>query len=652
MAGRSTKRTFHGTPLRLAAGLLAGLMLALPGPADANTLEDQRKQFAQARKALQKGQTTRYNKLLVGLQDYPLRSYLEFDDLKRRLYKRPVKEVRAFLKENEHSPLGERLRHAWLKTLARQEQWKTFLDDYRETDRAELRCYHLRALMSNGQKQVAMAGVKELWLVGKSQPRACDAVFAKWKAEGHATPELIWARIRAAMKNRKLSLARHLSRSLNAEDRAWVDLWRRTHRRPAKMLSHKDLAADLPITREIVLHGIRRLARIDAQQAEKHWQRVKHKYGFQWRDRQLAKKAIALSAAKQRRPQALSWLRALEPAVIDDQVGEWRVRSALAEMNWGAVLSSVDSLPRESAKDSRWRYWRARSMQELGHPEHAQAIFRELALERDFHGFLAADHITGEYALTAEPIPHTPGELAPLRKRPAIQRAHELFLLGMSTDARREWRFAIRGMSADELKLAAVLADSWGWHDRAILTVARAKHFDDLDLRYPIAFRRQVMSHSDKHQLDPAWVFGVLRQESAFNPEARSHAGAMGLMQLMPRTARGVARHLKLPLHDTWELFKPNRNIQLGTAHLRRVLDIHGNNQVLATAAYNAGSSRVKSWLPAQDQPADVWIETVPFNETRNYVQRVMATTPIFEQRLGRQVTRLDRRLLGVAKDI
>ena len=638
----------------LAVWLLSGLLLAMAAvaPAQATNLEDQRKQFAQARKALQQGQIKQYNKLLAGLSDYPLRSYLEFDDLKRRLHKRPLKEVRAFLQENEDSPLGERLRRAWLISLARQSQWRTFLADYRDSEHEQLRCYQLQALIHTGQKPAAMAKVEALWLVGDSQPRACDPVFAAWKAEGHATPELIWARIRAAIKNRKLSLAGYLAKSLSTEDRAWVDLWRRTHRRPATMLQHKDLARDLPITREIVLHGIHRLARIDAQQAEKHWQRVKHQYGFEWLDRQNAKKAIALAAAKQRQPQALAWLRALEPAVVDGQVGEWRVRAALAELNWGAVLASVDSLPRETGADSRWRYWRARSMQELGHPEHAQAIFKDLAAERDFHGFLAADRITGDYALTPEPIAHSPAELAPLRQRLAIRRAHELFLLGMSTDARREWRHAISDMSEDELKLAAVLADSWGWHDRAILTVARAKHYGDLDLRFPIAFRTQVMSNSDLNRLDPAWVFGVLRQESAFNPEARSHAGAMGLMQLMPRTARGVARHLNLPLRDTWELYKPNRNIQLGTAHLRRVLDLHNNNQVLATAAYNAGSSRVKSWLPVQDQPADVWIETVPFDETRNYVQRVMATTPIFEQRLGRQVTRLDQRLLGVAKDI
>jgi soluble lytic murein transglycosylase len=198
------------------------------------------------------------------------------------------------------------------------------------------------------------------------------------------------------------------------------------------------------------------------------------------------------------------------------------------------------------------------------------------------------------------------------------------------------------------LQLAAVLAYRWQWYDRAIVTLAQSGHKDDLDLRFPFAYQEQVLSSAKRHQIDPAWVYGVVRQESAFMPDARSRAGAMGLMQLLPRTARITARLLRIPMRSKYELLEAEKNLHLGSGYLKRMLDENNGNQILATASYNAGPQRVKQWLPDTDMPADLWVEMIPFSETRDYVRNVMAYTAIFDQRLDGNLIPLSKRMPAV----
>ncbi len=488
-----------------------------------------------------------------------------------------------------------------------------------------------------------------MWLVGRSQPRACDPVFDTWRASGRASSDLIWARVRLAMENRRLSLARYLGRFLNKEDRKWVERWRRMYRRPAAMLDDPRYREDTAVVRTIVSHGIARLARLDAEEARKKWRSVKSRYAFSAETIGRTERRIALVAAYQRRPQAHQWLTQVGPDHADERVQEWRIRTALADENWLAVLQWIDALPSAAQQEDRWRYWRARALMNLGRKSIAEQLFTELAGTHYYHGFLAADQMSLPYALDGKRVPHTEEELEAVASLPAIVRAHELYVLGMTVDARREWNYAIRSLDERRLQLAAVLAHQWGWHDRAILTLGRTDHLSDLDLRFPIVFQRQVTANARAQNIEPAWVFGVLRQESAFMTDARSRAGALGLMQLMPRTARSVARSLRLPLQSNWDLLNVDKNIKLGTAHLRRVLDINQGHHVLATASYNAGVQRVKSWLPKQASlPADLWVETVPFTETRRYVQKVLGTTAIFEKRLGERIIPLARRMKEV----
>ena len=620
--------------------------LAPPLAQAANSLESQREIYKKAHSAIRQGAITRYRKLRTQLDDYPLHGYLDYEYLKRQLYKPRIKDYQKFFETHQDSPIANRLRGKWLKILARQGRWKLFLEHYKELRSTKLACSQALALQNVGDPTQAKLATEKLWLTGKSQPRNCDLVFKNWRAHGQATPDLIWQRIRLAMHKRKPNLAKYLAKFLGPSERKWVERWRKMYRRPAKMLDHKHFKSDSPLVREIVLHGVERLARIDANEAAKHWQTIQTRYQFTDEDKGKVQRRIALSAATQRLPEALNLIKAVDVRWADEPIQKWRVRSALQNNDWTAVLQSVDSLSIDQQQENIWQYWRARALQKLGFKKQSTTIYSQLSKSFSYPGLLAADKLGIKYSLDGSPLISNKDEITALRKIPGIARAEELYKIGMTIDARREWQFAISKMTPRQLQLAAILASKLGWHDRAVLTIGRTNTLDDLKLRYPIVFKKQVLRHSRKNKIQAAWVYGVLRQESAYMTDARSHAGALGLMQLMPRTARSEARRLKLPLKNKYAILNVDKNIRLGTAHLKRVLDINKGHHVLATASYNAGVQRVKSWLPKSENiPADIWIETIPFKETRKYVKRVMSTMAVFEKHLQQPVTPMLKRL-------
>ncbi|MDT8404174.1 transglycosylase SLT domain-containing protein [Sulfuriflexus sp.] len=635
--------------IRTCLGFLLCLCL-LPLPAYAG-LDQQRTDFLEARKAVRQGDTARYKKLLTGLQDYPLKPYLEYEALQRGLDQQPSGRIHAFLEANQDSPLQKRLRRQWLTSLARQGRWQEFVADYRDLNNTRLACQYAHGLQKLGRHKQAKIAAEALWLTGKSQPRACDPVFKSWRASGNASPELIWERVRLAMHKRRPSLARYLAKFLGPEDRTWVERWYRMYRQPAKMLDHPAFKKDNSLVREILLHGLERLARLDAAEATKRWHEIRDHYSFSREDIGKLERRIGLSAATQGLSDAHALLDRVDISWTDNTVHEWRVRSALRAGNWQAALQGIEAMPAELAQQQSWRYWRARALEKTGFRKQANELYASLAARHDYHSLLAADRLGMAYSLEGTSLTSSEAELEKIRNIPGIRRAGELYHVGLEIDARREWHHTIASFDKRQLQVAAILANRWNWHDRVVFTLGRTDTLDDLKLRFPIVYEKQVRRHAQRNQIDTAWVFGILRQESAYMSDARSHAGALGLMQLMPRTARYEARKLKLPLANQYDILDVDKNIRLGTAHLKRVLDINNGNQVLATASYNAGAQRVKSWLPESGQmDADVWIETMPFHETRKYVKRVMSTMAIFEKHLGEPVSPLEQRLTDIRR--
>jgi soluble lytic murein transglycosylase len=631
--------------IQFAAACLIGLM-ASTALSSIDPLALERGRFLDALSSLERGKLKNFKRLAAQLEDYPLYPYLEYRELRKRLNRAKHAEVADFIERYADQPVGQRMRRAWLYALAKQRQWKDFLSVYTGRQSTRLQCYELRARHETNDTDNLVEDALRLWMVGHSQDKACDTIFKYLDRKGALTRERVWQRIALAMQKGQPSLATYLAKRLPASDQKWVNAWREARTKPATMLASELLADDVPQAREIVLYAVQRIARSDLDEAQRKWAAIKPRYTFDPEASAKLERFMAFRAALNRHPKAHEWLLALPETAVDEQIREWRARTAIAAGHWDMLLRHIADMPPEQAAAEEWRYWEARAYQETDSPLQATDGFARLAKERDYHGFLAADALEWPYEMGNRPLALNPEDIDALARRPAFVRAGELYRADMLVDARREWRHAISELTTEQIKQAAALAHQWGWHDQAILTVARAREFGDLVLRFPLAHKDKVEQHAIDKKLDPGHVFAVIRQESAFNPEARSSAGARGLMQLMPRTGRITARKYSIPLGDLRRLYDADKNISIGTAYLSQVMNEYDRNMVLASAAYNAGPHRVKRWLPDEEsQEAERWVAMVPFNETRKYIQRVLAYSAIYDWRMEMPITTLDEQM-------
>ena len=611
-------------------------------------LEGQREDFLRAERALEQGRLERFTELRQSLQDYPLYPYLEYARIRHRLGAHEA--IERFLLDHDGSALAARLRRAWLAKLASQGQWQQFLAHYRPSEDAAMRCRRLRALIETGEVGTALAQVAALWLVGVSQPQACDPVFARWMKEGGLSAELAWQRVRLAMQAGRPGLARYLSRFLDSDRAKLAAAWRRAHTRASALLEVAALPGSMHEREEVLVHAMHRLARRDASKAASMWPKLDAQFVFESKARHTIVQRIALYLALEHDARALVWFDAVPEAALDALSREWRIAAALLTGQWDRALRHICAEPQTGVQASRWRYWRARALEALGARDEAEPHYRAAAAERSYYGFLAAERLGQAYQLGDRALEVPAERLATLVAEPAARRARELLRLGRRVDARREWAMLTRDMDDAQLAAAAQIAHLWAWHPVAILTAARSSDRDDLSLRFPLAHREPLMAEATAQGLDPAWLFAVVRQESAFMPDARSPAGALGLMQIMPATARAIAKSLGTTAPSRTALIDPALSARFGAKYLRDLLDRFNGQAVLASAAYNAGPHRVRRWRKAGTAvPADIWIENVPFRETRSYLRRVLAYIVIYEYRLGGPPTGLSDRLSPIS---
>jgi len=455
----------------------------------------------------------------------------------------------------------------------------------------------------------------------------------------------VWERVRLSMQNNQISLVSYLSRRLDPEYQVLAKKWIQIHNNPYKH-THKPKLEDTAITREILAYGILHLARRDIKKAVKRLDALQDQFSFMPGEVAEIDRTLAIRAAKSKSKLAAQLLDQVDSYHVDDQVFHYRLRTALANHDWPLLRKWTTGQAPVIDIDLRWRYWHARALEETGDPDKAKDIYRELSKERDYYGFLAADKINAPYHMNHYPLPENLEEFARIESLPAIKRAYEFYKLDMGYQARREWHHALNKMTTYQMEIAAALATQWGWHDRAIFTMSRAKAFDDLILRFPILFDDLLNKYANKRSIDQSWVYGLVRAESAFIEDVRSPAGALGLMQIMPRTGRITAKRIGLKGFKTSKLKQAETNIPIGSAYMKQMLDKFDGNIVLATAAYNAGPQQVLKWLPKQgcDEP-DVWIEQIPFNETRKYVRRVLYFANIYDWRLGNKIKPIKERM-------
>ena len=548
-----------------------------------------------------------------------------------------TRELDKFFTEHGDLPQAARLKLRWLRLLAERRDWQPFLDHYDpRLELTELDCLYGRYLLENGQRETGQAQAERLWLTGTSQPDECNGLFRLWANQGGLTEELRWQRLRLAALAGNLGLATHLSGDLTAL-RDDGQLLLEIARTPERLTQARRFARNDSRMAEIVSLGLRRLARRDPGRALELLDDYSSRLTFPAEEKPAIARDLGLRLAKRFDSRALRLMAEYDPELRDATLTEWRVRLLLRLERWEEAHQITSRLDNDLAQSNRWRYWRARSLQlAQGDTPEALQLYLPVAAERDFYGFLAADRIGRPYRIGHQPLQIDPQVLHRVRSSAGIRRAMELYQRGQIVDARREWYHVSRLFNREELIAQAKLAHEMDWHFPAIRTISLAQHWDDMDIRFPMAYRGALVRTAQQRGVESSWVYAITRQESGFMDDARSHAGATGLMQVMPATARETARRFGIALKSNRQILDPNLNIQLGTAYLSQVHRQFGHNRILATAAYNAGPQRVRQWL--NDTPEldfDVWVESLPFDETRQYVQNVLTYAVIYGDKLG-----------------
>lgn len=601
----------------------------------------QRLQYAAARTALNQNKIQNYRSLVAKLGDYPLLPYLEYQEIGNRLGTLPNTDVASFFSKYSDSFLSDRLMHRWLRTLASRQKWqdyRTFYDS-RLAD-AELTCHFLRARLATGDK-TALDDVSVLWNIAESQSKACDPVFSEWIAAGKLTPELIWQRHAKTLAAGNHSLSTYLARQLPEPQKTFAGLYQEVARNPKVIGQTARFSVQSKEMQEIILFGLRRLAQQDAPKALSLWQGYDAQQLFNDEERLDTQHHLATRLLRQDHQAEAEKLLESIPQISSSDLTEWLIRDALRKQDWERAYTWLEKLPADALETERWSYWRARIMEELDikglNNRTPQAIYAGVAATRSFYGFLSADKLGYDYRLVDKPMDISPELQRAVEQAPGIQRARELYIMGDMAGASREWFHTTRRMETTQVVAAGRLANRWGWHRQGIQAMIDAESWDDLQVRFPLAYREHVASAAKASSVDPLFLYAIARQESAFTPDAKSSAGALGLMQLMPATAQYTAKRAGISYSSHRDLLMPEKNIALGSSYLNQLLGQFNGNRILAAAAYNAGPSRVKQWLSKDDAklPYDVWIETIPYQETRWYVQNVLSFSVIYGYRTG-----------------
>ena len=603
--------------------------------------------FIQAENLLskRKSNSAQYKNLYKKLHYYPLQPYLDQQRLIAHLSLSNANEINQFLSKYRNTPLDWPLRKAWLKYLAKQKHRLLFLQAFKPTANAELTCHHLQFQLAAGMPQgVILPQVTNLWVVGKSQKNTCDPLFKLWQKSGYRTNDIIWQRIRLAANGGTHTLIPYLTKLLPQEQQYLARLWHKVRRNPLTASKLKLFPNHDARETEILIYGLKRLVWRKPDIALHSYQEAQNKFTFSKAQKNDITEKFAIALAAKNHEKAKEWLDKLEPNELSKGMLQWRLSQTLKQQNWQQLIIDLKTLPNNQRKELKWKYWYAQALVKTDQVQRGEYLLEQLAKERHYYGFLAASYLHTPSNMKYQPLSFTLAQKQRVISYPAAKRAFEFYSLGKYQKARSEWNFLLTQLSMNEKLIAAKIANENQWFDRAIFTLANVGYLDDVALRFPKAFETEINHYASEQQISPSWAFAIARRESSFMTDAHSSAGAKGLMQLMPGTARG----LKKGKIDRRYLLNANNNVQLGTRYLKILLDKNQGNQVLATASYNAGPYRVKRWLKNTKKiAADIWIETIPFKETRNYVKSVLAYQEIYQYNPN-QVSRLFKQVINM----
>lgn len=599
-----------------------------------------------ARAAFVAGHTDKLKAMAQRLNDSPLEPYATYFQLRMRWDDADSAPIRAFFARVEDTPIIDKFRGEWLKQMAKQQRWEEFAAEYPnlvESD-TELTCHALQWQRKEDEDK-ALQGARMLWITGAAQADNCMPLFDAAVKRGLITANDVQRRMQSSLESGKISQAKIFNRHLPEAERWPVVELDAAARNPQLYLHKTSFGSASAGRRTVALFALQRLARRSVNLAHAEWQRIIGHFSEDERQQGFA--ALGYAAALEQDERALGWYEAAGDIGLNEKQLAWRVRAALRAENWYEVNVGIEAMSPQQQSESAWRYWKARALMALGDEAGANVLLLPLSREYHYYGQLALEELGAISGAWIESKKFEPGEqeVAAMHARPEMQRTILLYHLGLRTEAAREWDWALRGMDDRELLVAAAVAQRNGMYDRSINAAIRTVELHDFNLRYPAPYREALQSPLHEHELEEAWVYGLMRQESRFVTQAKSEAGAAGLMQVMPKTAQWAARRLGLKGYRKGMIHQLDVNLRLGTYYMKNVYSRFDDNPVLASTAYNAGPTRARKWRGNRPLEGAIYIETIPFDETRDYVRKVMSNTLYYAKLFGQPDASLKQRM-------
>lgn len=605
-----------------------GFLIVFVGAAS-SALASVEANFQAAREAHQKGRIERFNTYAAKIpEDHLLAPYIRYWRLKSNS---PSIEAQLnFIAQYPNNPLSDRIRGDLARQFGKEENWPAFRVHYPALPKPdqELQCYEMRARLGEGDKAVEKEGLA-LWRTSRDLPSACDPIFSTLAERGFLTLEDRLLRLRLALDAGNQRLAREIDAPLPEEMRMDADALARALRKDEKLLA---TPAERRAQREAALHALTQIAKEDPARAAMLWEQ--HQSAFAESEQHYGWGQIGMHAARRHDPKALSWFARAGVPQSEPQL-LWKTRAALRAGQWAETYRTIMAMPETLQNEPVWRYWKARALKAMSATYPANVLFARLSQEINYYGLLAEEELPAK--LETRPVDYkvTPDDMKAVEAMPAFQRALLLRKLGDAGNAVAEWDWALRGLEDRLILAAAELARRENWNDRAIITAEKTREVHGFDLRYLAPYRDLASTYAQDNGLDEAWVYGLMRQESRFVEYAKSVAGAQGLMQIMPSTAKWISNQLGLRKNAHKDVGKPEYNIRFGTYYLKRIFDNLDQSPVLATAGYNAGPGRARKWQADIPLEGAIYVENIPFAETRDYVKKVLANAMFYRARFG-----------------
>ncbi|MGQ0443373.1 MAG: transglycosylase SLT domain-containing protein [Methylophilaceae bacterium] len=602
-------------------------------------------EFLRARAAYDKRNAIALTEYVQQLQhqQYILAPYADYWLMLLNLEEADHQTVADFLNTYSEYPFADRLRGEYLKKLAKQQDWEAFSNEYANyrSEDAAVACYAAEAA-ANGDAAL-LESAQSLWLQAKELPSNCNRLYDRMQAANVLGEDDIWARFRLALADNRLSLAKAIAKRSKTFEAIQYKLIDSASASPALVLNKKSISFKSRFGREVNLFALSRLAKTSSSQALAAFKKVEGL--FQAEDSSYFYGRLAMQAAQRHEPESLQWFSKAENTDLSKDQLAWFVRAALRQKNWPVVLEVIAKMDASQTEEAPWRYWKARALQVQQQTFEANGLLARLSTERHYYGWLAQEELDG--FISSPPVYYkvTNDEVDEVALTPAIQRTEALQRMDLRWEAKLEWAFATKDFSDQQLLAAAEFASRKQWHDLAIITADKTTEMHDFALRYPTPYRDLMRPAASEQDIDEAWVYGITRQESRFMHYAKSSAGASGLMQLMPATAKWAAPRAGIDNYNNTMIQELDTNIALGTYYLSHTLALMNGQTAMATAAYNAGPSRAKKWAAEIPLEGAIYAETIPFSETRTYVQKVMANAHLYAQRLGLKTMTLKQRL-------